>query len=193
MKTLFKGKIFTIPNCLTLVRLCLIPFLITAYVCKGNALLAAGILLLSGLTDVLDGFIARRYNMFSDLGKALDPLADKLTQISLALCLVFRFPLMIAMLVVLCVKEAFVASTHLILVNRSGKVNSARWHGKMTTVMLTITMMTHLLWAEIPQWLSVTLIALCICMIVLSGTLYGIEYITGIRRCKQSGDPKQPS
>lgn len=77
----FEKKIFTIPNLLSAFRLLLIPVFVWAYCIKKAYLLTAGVLLLSGLTDMADGFIARRFHMISDLGKMLDPIADKLSLI----------------------------------------------------------------------------------------------------------------
>ncbi len=180
MKTIFEGKIFTIPNALTVLRILLIPVLFWAYLGRQDPVLTAVILLLSGLTDVLDGFIARRFDMISNLGKALDPLADKLTQVSLFACLMVNFPIMLWVLVVLVIKEIFVFSTHYVVVKRTGQLFCARWHGKATTVLLSFTMVLHLLWAKIPGWLSTALIVLCICMILLSGILYGIQYFQAL-------------
>ena len=85
-----------IPNQLSLLRILLIPVFAVLYLCGGKQpyyLLSAVVLLLSGLTDVLDGYIARRFHMTSELGKILDPLADKLTQITVLICLVVLHPM----------------------------------------------------------------------------------------------------
>ena len=87
-------RIFTIPNLLSVFRLVLIPIFVWTYCVRRGYLVTAGILLLSGLTDIADGFIARRFHMVSALGMALDPIADKLTQAAMLFCLVTRFPLM---------------------------------------------------------------------------------------------------
>ena len=88
MLKLFRdGKIWTIPNFMSFFRLLLVPFIVWAYVGLQNTKLAIILLAVSALTDVLDGRIARRFNMVSDLGKALDPVADKLTQVCVVLCL----------------------------------------------------------------------------------------------------------
>ena len=73
------NRIITVPNLLSFFRFCLIPVIIWSYCVKENPLLAGEILLLSGLTDLADGYIARRFHMISNLGKILDPVADKLT------------------------------------------------------------------------------------------------------------------
>ena len=77
-----RKQLFTIPNLLSLLRLCMIPLIIWLYCTQKNYALTAVVLVLSGLTDMVDGYIARRFNMVTDLGKALDPVADKLTQAS---------------------------------------------------------------------------------------------------------------
>ncbi len=89
MKGLFKGCI-TVPNFLTFSRIVMVPFIAMLYL-KGNVLAAVVVLALSGLTDLFDGKIARRFNQVSALGKVLDPVADKLTQITLAVLLFVTF------------------------------------------------------------------------------------------------------
>ena len=87
-----KGKqMLTIPNLLSVFRILLIPLIVWLYCGKQDYLLAAWVLLLSGVTDIADGFIARRFRMVSDLGKVLDPIADKLTQTAALVCLLTRF------------------------------------------------------------------------------------------------------
>ncbi len=82
LKALFSGCL-TVPNLLSLIRILLIPvFGVLFY--NGEALWAVVVLVLSGLTDLFDGKIARRFNQISELGKLLDPVADKLTQITIA-------------------------------------------------------------------------------------------------------------
>ena len=81
-----KNKILTIPNLLSLFRLCLIPVFMWLYCVEKNYLWTGIILIISGLTDTVDGFVARHFNMISDLGKILDPVADKLTQAAMLFC-----------------------------------------------------------------------------------------------------------
>ncbi len=89
MKELFKDW-NTIPNWLSYIRIVLIPvFAVLFY--NGYEISALIILVLSGLTDFFDGKIARKFNQVSDLGKLLDPVADKLTQITLAIVFYLEF------------------------------------------------------------------------------------------------------
>ena len=89
MKDLFKGW-RTVPNFLTFSRIVLVPFIAVLF-CKGELIWALVLLAVSGLTDLFDGKIARRFNQVSALGKILDPVADKLTQITLAILLFITF------------------------------------------------------------------------------------------------------
>ena len=177
----YYNKIFTIPNVLSMIRLLMIPLIIWLYIAKEEYLLTAGVVLLSGATDVIDGFIARKFNMVSALGKALDPVADKLTQLAMMICLVSRFPLMILPLGLLVVKELFNGITGLMIIRQSGKVYSALWHGKAATVLLYVMLLTHILWASIPQALSEMLILGTIAMMIISFILYGTRNITLLR------------
>jgi len=176
----YKNKILTIPNVLSFFRLCLIPLIVWQYVGKQNYLVALYLLLLSGLTDIADGIIARKFNMVSDFGKAFDPIADKLTQIAMLFCLVTRFPNMLLPLILLIIKELFAGITGLMMVRR-GIVIGADWHGKATTVLLYGTMLVHLAWVNILSAASNILIGACTAMIILSGILYGIRNLSYLK------------
>lgn len=180
----YYNKILTVPNVLSFFRLALIPMIIWLYIAKGEYVLTAGLIVLSGATDVIDGFIARRFNMVSALGKALDPVADKLTQCAMLICLVFRFPLMLLPLGLLVVKELFSGITGLVIIKQSGKVYSALWHGKATTVLLYVLLLTHVLWTNIPQALSEVMILATLSMMIISFILYGTRNLTLIKAAK---------
>lgn len=172
MENKYKKKIITIPNILSFFRLCLIPLMIWLYCAKNNYILTTVVLFVSGLTDIADGFIARHFNMISDFGKALDPVADKLTQIAMLYCLCTRYPLMLLPLAILALKEIIAAILGLIVIKKTGKVKGAVWHGKVATFLLYTMMLVHLLWINIPKALSVTSILVCTVMVLLSAVLY---------------------
>ena len=193
MKALFKGNILTIPNLLSTFRVLLIPLFMWLYLGRDNILATAIVLAVSGLTDALDGFIARRFDMVTDFGKALDPVADKLTQFAMLCCLVVRFPRMLSLIVVLCVKELFVGWTQVAVINRTDVVLGSAWHGKLTTILLYLVMILHLLWMDLPEKLSWWLVLLCICLLLLSGVLYGIRNIRAARSAPKPEDPEKES
>ena len=178
-------KIVTIPNILSFFRLCLIPVIIWLYIGEENYLWAGIVLILSGATDLADGFIARHFHMISDLGKVLDPVADKLTQAAMLFCLCTRFPLMILPLVLMIVKEGFMGISGIMIIRKTGSVFGADWHGKAATVLLYAAMIVHVFWYEVPVLVSDLMIGACSLMIVISLILYAkhnIRILKGEKR-----------
>ena len=171
----YQKKIITIPNILSVVRLCMIPAIMWLYVVKEDSLLTAVVLALSGLTDIIDGIIARKFNMISDFGKALDPVADKLTQIAMMFCLVKKFPQMMLPLGILVVKEVVTGIMSLLSIRKSGRVDGAVWHGKVTTVLLYSVMALHLVWISIHSIVSYILVGIITGMMLFSAIAYGIR------------------
>ena len=171
---LTRDQIFTVPNLLSFFRILLIPIIIRSYVYKGALKLTAALILLSGATDILDGFIARRYGMVSDFGKALDPLADKLTQLAVLFCLSTRFPLIILPLAIMTAKELFAFMLRFLVFARTQIVESAQWHGKLNTVVLYAVILLHILWIDIPYDVSIASIYAATAMMILSCVLYSI-------------------
>lgn len=170
--SLTSKRIITIPNILSMVRLALIPVFMWLYIKKENAAAAFAVLVASAVTDLADGFIARRFNMVSDLGKALDPIADKLTQAAILLCLAYNFPHLWFLLALLCAKEIITGAMSLTAVSRTGIVLSADWHGKAATAMLYLTMLMHIIWPDVPAPFSVTAAVACAVMMIISFLMY---------------------
>lgn len=167
-----RKDILTIPNLLSLLRLLMIPLFVWLYL-NGHDGWTAAVLLLSGATDVVDGYIARHFDQISDFGKAFDPVADKLTQAAMLLCLTTRHPAMLVPLILLVIKEIFAAVFSIIAIRRTGAVKGAEWHGKAATMLLYGMMIMHVLWEDIPAWVSNTFNAGCVTMMLLSLVLYG--------------------
>lgn len=163
-----KNKIITIPNMLSILRICMIPPFIWLYIKKADYSAATVVLLLSGVTDVLDGFIARRFHMSSDFGKAIDPIADKLTQLTMLLCLMTRFSFMWIPVLLLLVKEFFLGITSLLAIKKTGEVHGAKWHGKVATCLIYAMIFTHVVWYDIPYAVSMVLLVSCVLMMLIS-------------------------
>ena len=176
-----QSRILTIPNLLSFFRLCLIPVFMWLYCVEKNYLWTGIILILSGLTDTVDGIIARKFNMISDLGKVLDPIADKLTQTAMLFCLLTRFPLMIAPLALMVVKEFFMGVTGLLVIRKTGEVFGADWHGKVNTWLLYAMMILHVFWYNIPDTVSRVLIGICVVMMLISLVLYGRHNLKALK------------
>ena len=127
------------------------------------------------------GIIARKYNMVSDLGKALDPVADKLTQIAMLYCLGTTFPEIRILLLLLVVKEVITGAMSLYSIKKTGKVQGAEWHGKITTVLLYVIIIDRI----VPWLLSAVLTVLCAGMMLLSMALYWQRNWVSIKESKK--------
>ena len=135
----WKKEICTIPNLLSVFRLGLIPVYLRLYLNADSSedyTLAAVVLAVSCLTDLVDGKIARKFNMISNVGKVLDPLADKLTQLGLLLCLSVRRRMLKYLLVIFLIKEFWQLFAMLAAMRRGKALNGALWSGKVSTTVL---------------------------------------------------------
>ena len=139
MKRFSKKEIFSIPNLMGYFRILLIPVFCYLYITaetEREYLYAALVVLLSSLTDLFDGKIARRFHMVTELGKALDPIADKLTHAALAICLATRYPMMWALIALMLVKEGYMGVMGLIFLKKGKMLDGAMWFGKVCTAVL---------------------------------------------------------
>lgn len=164
--------IFTIPNILSMFRIILIPFIIWLYCSKENYYAAFGLVFLSGLTDVLDGKIARKFNMITTIGKILDPLADKLTQAALIICLISRYIWMWALIGLFVLKEVISTALGYLSMKASETVTGAMWYGKVNTVLLYAVMIILIVFPAIPLPVANGLIALCALSLLITFGFY---------------------
>lgn len=135
----WKKEILTIPNLLSIFRITLIPVYLYIYLnadSPDDYTAAAIILAVSCLTDMIDGKIARKFNMITNLGKLLDPVADKLTQLSLMICLsIHRRPLRL-LLIMFLIKEFFQFFAMIAALRHGKALNGALMSGKISTAVL---------------------------------------------------------
>lgn len=150
----WKKEIFTIPNLLSLFRLVLIPFYVVIYLNAEDAwqyYAAGSILAVSCLTDAVDGKIARRYNMISTVGKILDPLADKVTQFTLTLCLSLKYPVLRPVLILFVVKELFQLIAGVVNLRKGKMLPGALMAGKICTTVLFVSLIALVLFPTMPD------------------------------------------
>ena len=144
----WKKEILTVPNLLSFFRLALIPVYVILYLnatTPKEYFLSGAILAVSCLTDMVDGQIARRFNMISNVGKLLDPLADKATQFTLTLCLSLKYPVLHPVLALFLVKEIFQLIAFLIQFRRGKALPGSIFAGKMSTVVLFVSLIIMVL------------------------------------------------
>lgn len=195
-----KKKVFTIPNILSMIRILMIPAIVMVYFSEieNHYLIAIILVLLSGLTDVVDGFIARRFNLISDLGKILDPIADKLTQFTVTLCLAIRHPSMIPIAVIIFIKELLMLIGTVLFLHKGNATPQARWWGKMTTVILYLTITLFIVSdiLIIPDSITLTAVSMSIAGLMFSFYNYLVVYFEGAKKAlsdktnpKDEGEP----
>lgn len=162
-----KSSIITIPNIMSFFRLCLIPYIMYFY--KEDQVLVSAILcVVSGITDVADGYIARHFDMVSDLGKVLDPFADKMTQASLILCLVDRYPVMRTFIVMFIAKEAIQFAVMYRVAKKNGAFPSSKWYGKACTASLYTVCIILILVPDIDPLLVTVLSGICAAFLLIA-------------------------
>ncbi len=132
-----KKELLSIPNIICYFRILLVPIFMYVYLTaetEGDYLLSAGVLTLSGFSDFLDGYIARKYNLITEWGKLIDPLADKLTQVVCAALLVYTYPAYWIVLIIIVVKDVMLAVAGYYIFKKTGrKMDGAQLPGKIAT------------------------------------------------------------
>ena len=150
----WKKEILTIPNLLSLFRLVLIPVYVYIYLharTDPEYLLAGLTMAVSCVTDMIDGRIARQFNMISNVGKVLDPLADKLTQLALILCLSAKYPILYPVLVLFLTKEVFQLTVFIIHIRKGKALNGALMAGKVCTTVLFVSLIALVLFPHLDK------------------------------------------
>lgn len=172
----WKKEIFSIPNLLSLFRILLLPVYVYIYLNATETfqyILAGTIMAVSCLTDMVDGKIARKYNMITNVGKVLDPFADKLTQFTLTICLSLRYPVLYPVLALFLVKECFQLIVAIIQFRRGKVLPGALMAGKICTTVLFVSLITLVLFPDLNA-LTVDLIAL------VDSVFLGIAFVSYI-------------
>lgn len=169
------NEFFNIPNMISIFRILLIPVIVYLYCFLHNDFWTLMVIIFSTLTDIADGIIARKCNMITDFGKFIDPVADKLTQITVFICLVTRFNLMLLPLIILVVKEVGSLVLRGVLFKKTGIVEGAHWHGKLSTGVVILIIVLHLVFPTMHASVSSGLIIFSSLLMVYSGLLYTIE------------------
>ncbi len=161
-------KAINIPNALSVVRLLLIPVFAAVYMQAqqgSDYFTAATILGISGFTDMLDGTIARKFNMITDLGKVLDPLADKLTQGTVCICMAIKHPSLALIFILLIAKEILIFTGGILVYKKKDFVVAPNIFGKIYTALFFVVMTVIIAFPQSEPVLKYVLLALLICNI----------------------------
>ena len=175
------NHLFKIPNLLCYIRIILVPvfcFMFFGADTPGDYYMAAGIVLISGFTDFLDGQIARRCNMITDIGKLLDPFADKLMQLAMLICLTIKIRFMYLLVIYLIVKEVSMCIAAVVIYKKYKKrLNGAKWYGKVCTAVLYAVMLTLIAFPGLNNYVQKYLLIVCLSALTLAFVMYIRIYI----------------
>ncbi len=166
-----------LPNKLTILRVIMIPFFVLALLYDGGEnqtlrYVAAAIFIIASLTDMLDGKIARKYNLVTNFGKFMDPLADKLLVCSALICLV-ELKELPAWMVIVIISREFIISGFRLVASDNGVVIAASYWGKFKTTFQMIAVV--LLIVGIPALSMVTTAVVWIALVLTVISL--VDYI----------------
>ena len=176
----WKRDFVTMPNILSLFRLLLIPVYAALYLNateKYQFVLAGTILTISCLTDMIDGKIARKYNMITTLGKILDPLADKLTQFALTICLSMKYPVLYPVLSLFVIKELFQLVLGIIFLRRGKMLPGALMAGKVCTTVLFASLILLVLMPDMSHGAVMLIAAIDTIFLMISFISYAMAYL----------------
>lgn len=177
--TNWKKEIFTIPNLLSLFRLFLVPVYARIYMNateRYQYMIAGGIMAVSCLTDMIDGKVARHLDQITNLGKVLDPLADKVTQFTLTLCLRLKYPVLQPVLVLFLVKELFQLAAGLAFLMKGRMLSGALMAGKVCTAVLFVSLIALVLLPNMNPVMVETIALADAAFLIVSFICYVLAY-----------------
>ena len=184
MKRFNKKDLFTIPNIIGYVRILLIPVFCWMYVTAETPkdyLWATFVVLFSSFTDLFDGMIARKFNQVTELGKVLDPVADKLTHAAMAVCLATRYPAMWVLIALMAFKEGYMGLMGIRFLKKGKMLDGAMWFGKVCTATLFAGFVLLFFWYDMPQ--TGVNLTMAVMMAVMVFTL--CKYVPVFRQMKR--------
>ena len=180
----------TVPNALSVLRIIVIPFFAWFFM-HDQLAIAVALLVLSGLSDCVDGFIARKLNQVTELGKMLDPLADKLTQGVVALCLAIKFPVICPALLVFILKELVMLCGAILLLKKKKRPCAAQWYGKVATVMFYVSVAAIVVmdgFFQLPRPAFVTVSSVLLVLTAAMMVYSAVRYFQVFREILRSDD-----
>jgi len=175
---------FTIPNILSYIRILMIPLYVYLFINAEDAVeyyWAGALLVLSGLTDALDGVIARNTGQITNLGKVIDPIADKLTQIAVVIVLFVERPYIFPLLILFVVKELYLLINSLILLRKETMMDGSMWFGKVATAVFYICMFILVIFPTLDKSGSMPLIIITAIFQIIALLGYGRWYINAYK------------
>lgn len=189
------NKNINVPNALSVFRILLIAPFAVLYL-NGQIIWAVVLLVLSGLSDMVDGYIARRFNQVTELGKMLDPVADKLTQATIVICLAIVNPVLIPLLAVFLIKEILMLLGGAFLLKKGKRPCAAKWYGKVATILFyltfTVIVILRAFWPGYTgeDWITISMLVITAGMMVFALVRYFFVFLQILRSNPEETLPK---
>lgn len=188
------GDLFKLPNILCYIRIIMVPVFLYVYFTadrQSDYYIATAVVLASGITDFLDGQIARRCNMITDLGRIIDPIADKLMQLAMVVALTMKIEYMWILVLYLVIKEVVTSITGLYVIKKfERRLNGAKWYGKVCTALLYVVMLVLVAFPKIDAKVQNTLLVVCAGSLTLAFVMYMRLYMIMINVAKYNRNQK---
>lgn len=163
-----------LPNILTTFRLVIIPFFAYSILTEQSIWLSLALFLLSGLTDIVDGWIARHFNMITDVGSVYDPLVDKLMQITAVVCLAIVGVIPVWVICIVLIKELAMIVAGIVLYIKKIVVHS-NWYGKAATVFFYVVMLILIVFRDIGKEFKSVLLGALVAVLILAAVGYLVK------------------
>ena len=195
MKFKFEIKdLWKLPNILCYLRILMVPLFLRIYFTaetQEDYYIATGVVMASGITDFLDGQIARRCNMITDLGRIIDPIADKLMQLAMLAALMIKIPYMYILVIYLIIKEVVMAVLGFACMKTIHKrLNGAKWYGKVCTTILYAVMLVLVAFPQLKSGYQNMLLWVCAGALTLAFIMYVRIYFIMYMDSKSGQDDK---
>lgn len=165
-----------IPNILTTFRLIIIPFFAYSILAEQNIWISVSLFLLSGFTDVVDGWIARKYNMITDIGRVYDPFVDKLMQITAVVCLAIIAVIPWWVIVIVLLKEVGMILVGTVLYLKKIVVQS-NWYGKFATVYFYTVIFAFIIFRHMNRVIELILLISLVAVLIWAAIAYLIKFL----------------
>ncbi|MDL2328008.1 CDP-alcohol phosphatidyltransferase family protein [Ruminococcaceae bacterium OttesenSCG-928-A11] len=179
-----------IPNILSVTRILLIPLFVWRMMAD-DYIIAAVILAASGLTDLLDGQLARRFGWVSDVGKVLDPAADKLTQVTVCVVLAIKMPTFWIFFALLLFKDLVMLILGGWLLKKKVHIEGARWFGKVVTTLFYVVMVVLIFFPNIPAWAVWGMLGVVTVLAFAAGLMYVPQFRQYRKEAKSDAAPAE--
>ena len=177
-------NLWTIPNILSMARIALAFVIMFSYLFvefENKTIVISSLIVLSAITDFVDGQIARRFNMISEIGKILDPFADKLTQLILLICLVIKNKWILLIFCLFIIRELAISIFAFLAVRKEKRNQGAKIYGKVNTTYFYVSMLLIFLFPYMKWYCLMILVSSCILCMTITFILYMRYYIAIIK------------